>query len=235
MELYQILAVVDRETAPRMEEIYRACGTQVGISQIAAGTANNDILARYGLAETEKRIVGTIASAPQQRSIFNMARKQLYLDIPGNGILTAVPIKSVAGRQALAFLTGSEITGGKPKMEFEYELIVVVLKEGYVDMAMDAAREAGAGGGTVLHAKGTGGKQGTGFFSVRFAEEKDMIYIVAHRDEKTAVMQAINTKAGPNTEAQGICFSMPISAVMGLRARSTESVETDDGTSSSNV
>ncbi len=46
-----------------------------------------------------------------------------------------------------------------------------------------------------------------------------MVYIVAHRDEKTAVMQAINAKAGPNTEAQGICFSMPISAVMGLRAR----------------
>lgn len=219
MELYQILAVMDRDAAPRMEDLFLASGTQVGLSQIASGTAGNEILSRYGLAETEKRIVGTVATAAQQREIFSQARRQLYLDIPGNGILAAIPIKAVAGQQALKFLTDSEITGGKPNMDFEYELIVVILREGYADTAMDAAREAGAGGGTVLHAKGTGGKQGEGFFSVRFAEEKDMVYIVAHRDEKTAVMQAINTKAGPNTEAQGICFSMPISAVMGLRTR----------------
>ena len=221
MELYQILAVMDRETAPLMEKIYRDAGTQVGISQIASGTAKKDILVRYGLAKTEKRIVGTIANASQQREIFHMARDRLYLDIPGNGILTAVPIKSVAGRQALRFLTDTEITGGKPKMDFEYELIVVVVREGYADAAMDAAREAGAGGGTVLHAKGTGGERGKEFFSVRFADEKDMVYIVAHRDEKSAVMQAINDKAGPGTDAQGICFSLPISAAMGLRSRET--------------
>lgn len=230
MELYQILAVVNPETAPGMENIYRSSGTKVGISQIAAGTAKNDVLVRYGLAKTEKRIVGTIASGPQLRTIFSKARNLLYMDIPGNGILLAIPIKSVVGRQALAFLTDAEMTGGKPKMDFEYELIVMIVKEGYVDLAMDAAREAGAGGGTVLHAKGTGGERGKEFFSVRFADEKDMIYIVVHRDEKAAVMQAVHEKAGPNTEAQGICFSMPISAVMGLRARSTESVETGNDT-----
>ncbi len=222
MELYQILAVLDRETAPRMEEIYRSSGTRVGISQIASGTAKNDVLVRYGLAKTEKRIVGTIATASQQRMIFSMARKELYMDIPGNGIIAATPIKSVAGKQALDFLTDSEITGGVPKMDFEYELIVAVVREGYADTAMDAARDAGAGGGTVLHAKGTGGERGKEFFSVRFAEEKDVVYIVAHRDEKAAVMKAINAKAGPATEAKGICFSMPISSVMGLRARSED-------------
>ena len=110
-------------------------------------------------------------------------------------------------------------------MNFEYELIVVVLNEGFSDQAMDAAREAGAGGGTVLHAKGTGGKRAEKFFSVRFADEKDMIYIVAHKDEKNAVMKAINKICGPSTEARGVCFSMPISSVMGLRSRVTEETE----------
>ena len=110
-------------------------------------------------------------------------------------------------------------------MNFEYELIVVVLNEGFSDQAMAAAREAGAGGGTVLHAKGTGGKRAEKFFSVRFADEKDMIYIVAHKDEKNAVMKAINKSCGPGTEARGVCFSMPISSVMGLRSRVTEETE----------
>lgn len=222
MELYQILAVLDRDTASRMEEIYRSAGTKVCLSQIAVGTAKDDVLARYGLAKKEKRIVGTVATNPQQRVIFQLARKQLYLDIPGNGIIAAIPIKSVAGQSALSFLTDSKITGGMPKMDFEYELIVMILKEGYADTAMDAARAVGAGGGTVLHAKGTGGAPGAEFFSVRFAEEKDMVYIIAHKDEKNAVMRALNIKAGPGTEAKGICFSMPISAVMGLRSRSID-------------
>ena len=225
MELYQLLAVVDRETEPRLEGIFTSAGAVVGLSQPASGTAGSDILARFGLASTEKRIAMTIATGAQQRMIFQMARKFLYLDIPGNGILAAIPVKAVAGQQTLSFLTDSEITGGVPSMDFEYELIVVVLNAGYADMVMDAAREAGAGGGTVLHAKGTGSTRSEKFFSVRFADEKDMIYIVAHKSEKAAIMKAVSQKAGPSTEARGICFSLPISDVMGLRSRVTDETE----------
>ena len=225
MELYQLIAVVDRETEPRLETIFQNAGTAVGLSQPASGTAGSEVLARFGLADTEKRIVMTIAGRSQQRMVFQMARKLLYLDIPGNGILAAIPVKAVAGQQTLSFLTDSEITGGVPSMDFEYELIVVVLNAGYADMVMDAAREAGAGGGTVLHAKGTGSTRSEKFFSVRFADEKDMIYIVAHKSEKAAIMKAVSQKAGPSTEARGICFSLPISDVMGLRSRVTDETE----------
>ena len=205
MELYQLLAVVDRETEPRLEAIFQSAGTAVGLSQPASGTAGSEVLARFGLANTEKRIVMTVASSSQQHMIFQMARKLLYLDIPGNGILAAIPVKAVAGQQTLSYLTDSKITGGVPSMDFEYELIVVVLNAGYADMVMDAAREAGAGGGTVLHAKGTGGTRSEKFFSVRFADEKEMIYIVAHRNEKAAIMKAVS--------------------VMGLRSRITDEAE----------
>ena len=227
MELYQLLAVVDRETEPRLEGVFTSAGTVVGLSQPASGTAGSEILKRFGLASTEKRIVMTVATGAQQRMIFQMARKLLYLDIPGNGILAAIPIKAVAGRQTLSYLTDSEITGGTPLMDFEYELIVVVINAGYADTVMDAAREAGAGGGTVLHAKGTGSMRGEKFYNMRFADEKDMVYIVAHKSEKAAVMKAVNQKAGPDTEARGICFSLPISSVMGLRSRVMDDAESE--------
>ena len=84
---------------------------------------------------------------------------------------------------------------------------------------MDAARSAGAGGGTVLHAKGTGRARAQKFFGVSLADEKDVVYIVAHADEKAAIMQAIADNAGPGTRAGAICFSLPISQVAGLRER----------------
>ena len=225
MELYQLIAVVDRDTEPRLEGVFTSAGTVVGLSQPASGTAGSEILKRFGLASTEKRIVMTVATGAQQRMIFQMARKLLYLDIPGNGILAAIPIKAVAGRQTLSYLTDSEITGGTPSMDFEYELIVVVINAGYADTVMDAAREAGAGGGTVLHAKGTGSMRGEKFYNMRFADEKDMVYIVAHKSEKAAVMKAVNQKAGPDSDARGICFSLPISSVMGLRSRVMDDTE----------
>ena len=107
-------------------------------------------------------------------------------------------------------------------MNFDYELIVVILNEGHSDMVMDAARSAGAGGGTVLHAKGTGSKRGEKFFGVSLADEKDMVYIIAYADEKAAIMRAINENAGPGTKAGAICFSLPVSSVAGLRERDEE-------------
>lgn len=102
-------------------------------------------------------------------------------------------------------------------MNFDYELIVVILNEGYSDMVMDAARSAGAGGGTILHAKGTGAIGTEKFFGVSLANEKDVIYIVAGGREKAAIMNAINQDAGPATKAGAISFSLPVSDVAGLR------------------
>ena len=102
-------------------------------------------------------------------------------------------------------------------MQFEHELIVVILNEGCSDTVMDAARSAGARGGTVLHAKGTGTTSAPKFFGVSLAEEKEMIYIVASAAQKAEIMHAVMRDAGPDTKAGAICFSLPISQIAGLR------------------
>ena len=118
----------------------------------------------------------------------------------------------------MAYLTDSKTPGGSaPDMNFQHELIIVVLNEGYSDFVMDAARSVGAAGGTVLHAKGTGSAKAEKFFGVSITEEKDMIYIVARSSHKADIMRAINENAGPGTKAAAICFSLPISSVVGLR------------------
>ena len=104
-------------------------------------------------------------------------------------------------------------------MTFAHELIVAILNEGQSDFVMDAARSAGAGGGTVLHAKGTGSGRAEKFFGVTLADEKDVVYIVARSEEKAAIMKAIKENAGPGTPAGAICFSLPVSSVAGLRER----------------
>ena len=110
-----------------------------------------------------------------------------------------------------------EADGAVPELSFEHELIMVIINEGHTDTVMDAARSAGAAGGTVLHAKGTGAKQAERFLGVSIAEEKELIIIVSKASEKAAIMKAIAENCGPGTPSGAISFSLPISAVAGLR------------------
>lgn len=219
MELYYVIAITDHDRAEAMISLFHSVGLQTVLSTPARGTAKGEHLAIYGLDVKEKYIVSAVSSAQETSQLIKAAKRKLFIDIPGNGVMLSVPLKSVAGGRTLAYLTDDRKTGGTPNMDFEHELITVILNEGYSDFVMDAARAAGAGGGTVMHAKGTGGTRGEKFFSVSLADEKDMIYIIAHKDEKAAIMRSINEQAGPGTKAGAICFSLPISSVAGLRAR----------------
>ena len=117
----------------------------------------------------------------------------------------------------MAYLTENQKSGGKPDMTFAHELIYVILNEGCSDEVMDAARAAGAAGGTVLSAKGTGLVAAEKFLGISLAEEKEVLLIVARAEDKGAIMQSIIEKTGPGTPSGAICFSLPVSQVAGLR------------------
>ena len=219
MELYYIIAVTDAAKGEHMNTLYRETGMHTILSMPARGTARSEHLDIYGLGAEPKTVISAVASAQEAAQLLRAAKRKLLIDIPGNGIMLTVPLKSVAGGRTLAYLTDNLKAGGTPDMVFKHELIVVILNEGYADFVMDAARAAGAGGATVLHAKGTGAARGAKSFGVSLADEKDMVYIIAHADEKAAIMRAINEQAGPATKAGAICFSLPVSSVAGLRER----------------
>ena len=100
-----------------------------------------------------------------------------------------------------------------------YTLIVAIAESGCTDIVMDAARSAGARGGTVVHAKGTANDKITsGFFGVTVASEKEMVYIVTKRQDRDTIMKAIMENAGQHTEAKAVVFSLPVDSVVGLRS-----------------
>ena len=218
MELYYVLTVLDRNKRDRMEKVYKTVGLKVAQTLLGRGTASQEHLSMRGLTRTEKAVMATVCDRPTLKKLVHEAKVQLYIDIPGNGVLMAVPIKSVGGAQTLAYLTDNRPADHeKPDMTFEYELIYVILNEGHSDEVMDAARPAGATGGTVLAAKGTGLMSAEKFSGLSIANEREVILIVARSNAKAAIMRAIIEKAGTHTRAGAICFSLPVSQVAGLR------------------
>ena len=94
-----------------------------------------------------------------------------------------------------------------------YELVVAIANGGYSDMVMEAASAAGAQGGTVLHTRAADAANGNKFFGM---EEREMILLVTPAEKRAAIMQAIMEKAGAQSEAQSVVFSVALDEVAGL-------------------
>ena len=101
-------------------------------------------------------------------------------------------------------------------MDTQHEVIFCIVNAGFSDVVMDAAKEAGARGGTVIHARGTANKEAEQFFHITIQPDKDIVMILVPGEIKEGVLHALYTHAGLKTDGQGIAFSLPVNNVVGL-------------------
>lgn len=162
-----------------------------------------------GIAEKEKYVLfSTLPLVSADRLIKKIKNK---IKNKSDCYSLVVPISSVGGKETMSYISGDIPAEQEFTIKYDYdsELIVVVANRGYVDMVMNVARRAGATGGTVIHARGTGIDSSEKFFGVTIGAEKEMIFVVAEREKRNDIMKAIMTEAGTNTQAGSILFSLP--------------------------
>ena len=212
--------IVDRKIIEKYLELYRENDLHVMYVTLGYGTASNEIMDYLGLDSIEKAVAISVVEEGTWLTVKKQLQKKLRIDAPGGGIAFTVPLSSVGGRKTLEFLlekTDYQKQEESTMKNTEHELIVVISQQGYTDVIMDAARGAGAYGGTIIHAKGTAGDVANKFMGVTIADEKEIVYIVSKSNEKNAIMKAIMENAGLNSKAKAICFSLPVSDTAGLR------------------
>lgn len=110
----------------------------------------------------------------------------------------------------------------------KHDLIFAVVNRGFADEVMSAAKRAGAFGGTVVNARGTGMNELQEFFGTVIQPEKEIVMILTEREKRNQIMEAICRDAGLSKPGKGICFSLPVDAVSGIRSMNTnEPAETE--------
>lgn len=188
----------------------------------ARGTAGQTILRMLGLDKSEKTIILALTETSRVKRIMNSMISHLGINIAGNGIAISMPIGSIGGASCMKYLLeGQDVIIGEvneveEKQTFDYELLAAIVESGTADLVMTAARKAGAGGGTVVHAKGTGTEFTKKFFGVSIASEKDIVLTVVRREDKTNVMRSIMSEAGIRSDAHTALISLPVENVVGL-------------------
>ena len=107
-------------------------------------------------------------------------------------------------------------------MNFEHELITVILNEGYSDFVMDAARAAGAAGGTLIHAATLNNRKAEQLIGITLQQETEILMILTKREGKLPIMRAIQETAGLKTDAGGVLFSLPVDNLIGVGSMSPD-------------
>lgn len=219
-KLCLMTTIVSRKQLKKYLRLYQEEQLQVMFITLGAGTASGDILDYLGLESTEKAVLLHVLEESVWESTKKNLRQKLQIDAPGEGIAFVVPLSSIGGKKTLQFLTGNQDFQKEEESVLKdtvHELIVVIANQGYTELAMDAARGAGAYGGTVIHAKGTGMEQAEKFMGVSLAAEKEIIFIVAKKEQKNDIMKAVMEQAGLQSKAKSIVFSLPVTDTAGLR------------------
>lgn len=100
----------------------------------------------------------------------------------------------------------------------KYDLIITIVNRGFADEVMSAAKKAGAFGGTIINARGTGSNELKEFFGAIIQPEKELVLILTQKEKRNEIMTSICKYAGLDKEGMGISFSLPVDAVSGIRA-----------------
>lgn len=226
-ELYLLMTIIERKRLSDFISIYQNKSIFTNCITLGHGTAP-DLGAGLFLDNAEKAVCFSLVTLDTWKAAKKALQQTLHIDVPGVGIACIVPMSSIGGRRELAFMTeGQNFTRGEESSMkgTKRELIVIISNQGYNELVMDAAREAGAYGGTVLHARGTGMERAERFLGISLASEKDMVFIVAKTSQRDRIMQKVMLKAGMESPAKSIVFSLPVADTAGLRLFDDEEEE----------
>lgn len=210
-----LITIVGRQHGELIVATTKEAGAPGGTKSVGRGMPENntragschddlseDIIFSLMGDETERVVQAVVkASAENPEQLSGMA---ILLAVPN---MLARPHESDGGGyntdSAQASARSEHMTSGTT-------LITSIITHGQADEVMAAARQAGARGGTILNARGTGTQDDVKFFGISLAPEKEMLFIVADNEYAQPIMEAVSSLSIFNEPGGGIIFTTSV-------------------------
>lgn len=207
-----IVCIVPHDSGELITNAAKEAGAGGGTILMGRGTASNSILQLLGLGDTSKDITLNLVESGAAEGVCKKitetcANKKAHFGvlftINAFGFKKAGSKEEKSDRQKTP--AANQENSGEENME-KYEAINIIVNKGYAEDAMAAARKAGAGGGTIISARGTAKEGDSTFFGVEIVPEKEMLMILVPQDKKEAVVNAVSSLACFEKAGSGIIF-----------------------------
>lgn len=221
---FQLLTVITTpKLAEKTAEMFKKGALPLQYRFSAEGTASSDIMDMLGLGSIDKCVLVSMVPKHLSGIILGKLHSELQLDSVNSGIAFTIPLNG-ANNLILRMLTRNTeenvySSDGKDEnsmTESKHVLVAAIVNRGFSGDVMEAAKSAGAKGGTVINSRRIGNEEATGFWGLSVQEEKEIVMILTPVEDKLNIMRSISEKCGMNSDAKGIVMSMPIDSVMGI-------------------
>lgn len=213
-----LITIANRKFAEEYLEFFKDHNINHVLEKFCNGTATNTTLDFLGLKDNHNVMFETLITNEKTKELIKGLRNEMNIEGAGNGIALFISVDGIGGKSSKEYFIDEKNSESKENTNMEsYNsvLIITIVDKGNTELVMDSAKAAGATGGTVVRAHGTGTDIAK-FFGITISEEKEMVYIVSSRANRDNIMKAIMEKAGRSTAAHGVVFSLPIDKVIGM-------------------
>ena len=200
-----LVSIVPHDSGELISNAAKSAGAGGGTIAMGRGTASNGVLQLLGLGDTSKDIVYIILEEEKCENV-KAAIVQASESKKHFGVLFTLNVGSFVKAGSNKSDVISESKGEETMADNTYQMINVIVNKGYAEDAMAAARKAGAGGGTIISARGTAKEGDAAFFGMTIVPEKDMLMILVPSDKKDAIVNTITELPCFDQAGSGIIF-----------------------------
>ena len=223
---YRLLVVITTlKQAEKATRLFAKGQVPLQYQFMAHGTAPNAMMEMLGLGSRDKTVLISMMPKKYADAMLRRLSVDLGLIATNSGIAFTVPI-SGGSSVLIKMIESLGAQGGRGSMERDVidmsvqncSLIMAIVNQGYSEEVMNAARPAGARGGTVFPARRLVNEETMKFWGISIQPEKEIVLIVAQAPYKKAIMQAIGDACGFHSDAHGLVISLPVEDAIGLKA-----------------
>lgn len=205
------LLVMIYNNEKKLKNILKKYKLNFNVMTYGSGTASLSLLTYFGLDKVKKSLYFSLIPSSIEEKVLQELETKLNLKQIGEGIGFTISLTS--SNKFIKDILDKE--GDMMENKDEYELIITIVKEGYSDLVMQAAKKEKATGGTVIYGRSLGSSR-TILANLTIEPEKDIVLNIVPKEIKKQVMESINKETGVKTEARGLIMSIPIDNVIGL-------------------
>ena len=200
-----LISIVPHDSGELIANAAKSAGAGGGTITMGRGTASNGVLELLGFGDTSKDIVYIIIKENLKEAVYNEIIKASEKKSHFGVIFTLNTPDFIRAGHLDEKSDGAK---GEETMKNEknYQMINIIVNKGYAEDAMAAARKAGAGGGTIIGARGTAKEGDAAFFGMKIVPEKEMLMILVPAEKKNDIVSAITELPCFAEAGSGIIF-----------------------------
>ncbi|NMB00557.1 MAG: P-II family nitrogen regulator [Firmicutes bacterium] len=207
-----ICVIVNFGLGSKVLSLAKKSGMSGGTIVLGRGTVHNRWLELLELTDVRKEVVLMIGEKSVCRNVLTVLDQKFNFRKPNHGIAFTMPVGVFIGTGNYEYEFSAQ-DGGNSKV---YNAIFVVVDKGKGEEVMDVAAEAGARGGTIINARGSGIHETATFLNMEIEPEKEVVLMLIKVDLGEKVVKALRDNFHIDQPGNGIIFVQSVNETYGL-------------------